>query len=116
VICALAVSLLLASVTFSSAQARSLTAPDHRVDVSDQAGITQKTIRSGKIEAIRRMAPQRAVRLSLRPLPAHSGLLADNVENMADSATKSVALCGQAAFNQVTFTGWVGRAPPLSTL
>ena len=102
-------------MSFSAAQARSLAAPDHRVVVSDQAKITQKTIRSGKIEAIRRMGPQRVMRLSLRPLPVHSGLLADNVENMADSATKSVALCGQAAFNQVTFTGWAGRAPPLST-
>tara|TARA_R110000868_G_scaffold54857_1_gene170985 strand:- start:182 stop:550 length:369 start_codon:yes stop_codon:yes gene_type:complete len=116
----LAMSLLLvvAPVSFAQAHARApvpASANDLRVDASGQAEIVQKITGSGKIEAIRRMSVQRAARLSLRPVPADSGLLADCAENMADSATKSVALCGQAAFNQVTFTGWAGRAPPLST-
>ncbi len=82
----------------------------------DQSLLDQKTTLSGKIEAIRRMSRQAGWPVSLRHMSGHSGHLADKAENTAETATKSVALFGQAAFNQVTFSGWVGRAPPLSTI
>tara|TARA_R110000868_G_scaffold242393_9_gene497932 strand:+ start:3510 stop:3875 length:366 start_codon:yes stop_codon:yes gene_type:complete len=82
----------------------------------DRGLLEQKTTLSGKIEAIRRMSGLTGLRASLRHVPGHSGHLADNAENTAETTTKSVALCGQAAFNQVMFSGWSGRAPPLSTI